>query len=138
MNSHFQSSETTSTSSGGLFDFNGRLGSRSWAPIQAMPARRIAVRTGMPQTPISIAPEYSQSGRYTALVLPRRNHQATATVAIIVGMMIASMMAVELMRVVFLALAAGATRSKMPRLQAVSTREAGKAALASALRRRAP
>ena len=34
-------------------------------------------------------------------MLPRRNHQAKATVAIIVGMMIASMIAVELMRSCF-------------------------------------
>jgi len=52
-------------------------------------------------------------------VLPRRNHQATATVAIIVGTMIASMIAVELMRICFSAEATGPTGSRMPRLQAV-------------------
>src|ERR1043165_6127328 len=98
MNSHFQSRETTSTLSGGALDFNGRLGSRSWLPIQAMPPRSMIVSAGIAQTTISTAPEYSQSGRYSAFVLPRRNHQANATVAIIVGMMIASMIAVELIR----------------------------------------
>ena len=43
------------------------------------------------------------------MVLPLRNHQATATVAIIVGTMIASMIAVELMRICFSAAATGPT-----------------------------
>src|SRR5207253_1796054 len=46
-----------------------------------------------------------------------RNHQANAMVAIIVGMMIASMIAVELIRICFSALATGPTGSRMPRLQ---------------------
>src|SRR5678815_5353483 len=99
MNSHFQSSDTTWTLSGGVADLSGLLGSRSWLPIQAIPPRSMIVSAGMAHTTISIAPEYSQSGRYSALALPRRNQKATATVAIIVGMMIASMMAVELIRI---------------------------------------
>ncbi len=39
MNSHFQSSETTCTSRGGLFDGRGFAGSRSWEPIQATPPK---------------------------------------------------------------------------------------------------
>ena len=86
------------------------------------PLEAAAVIAGIAQTTSSIAPEYSQSGRYVAFVFPRRNHQATATVAIIVGMMIASMMAVELMRIVFSALPTGPTGSRMPRLQPVVSR----------------
>ena len=42
--------------------------------------------------------------------LPRRNHQAKAIVATIVGMMIASMIAVELMRIGLFGLADGPDR----------------------------
>src|SRR6187399_1221313 len=120
MNSHFQSSETTSTLSVGLSDFSAWLGSRAWLPIHAMPPRSMMVSAGIAQTTISIAPEYSQSGRYWALLLPRRNHQAKAIVAIIVGMMIASMIAVEFMRIVFSAAATGPTGSSIPRLHDAS------------------
>src|ERR1700756_5206415 len=116
MNSHFQSSETTSTFRGGDFEGSGLLGSRPGLPIQAIPPRSMMVNAGIAHTTISIAPEYSQSGRYSASGLPRRNHQAKAMVAIIVGMMIASMIAVELMRIVFSALPTGPTGSRMPRL----------------------
>jgi len=44
-------------------------------------ASRITVIAGIDHTTSSIAPEYSQSGRYTAFLLPRRNHQAKAMVA---------------------------------------------------------
>src|SRR3954453_15426779 len=117
MNSHFQSSETTSTFSGCTLDGSGLAGSRSWLPIHAMPPSSMTVMAGMDQTTSSIAPEYSQSGRYPALVLPRLNHHATAIVAIIVGMMIASIIAVELMRIVFSAAATGPTGSSTPRAQ---------------------
>src|SRR5215216_8199880 len=99
MNSHFQSSETTSTLSGGMADGSGLLGSRSWLPIHAIPPSSMMVRAGIDQTTSSIAPEYSHSGRYSAFLLPRRNHQAKAMVAKITGMTIASMIAVELMRI---------------------------------------
>src|SRR5690348_326809 len=104
MNSHFQSSETTSTRTGGTVDLSGFAGSRSWLPIQAMPPSSMMVITGIAQTTSSTAPEYSKSGLYFALLLPARNHQAIATVAMIVGMMIASMIAVELTRIIFSAL----------------------------------
>src|SRR6476620_4952198 len=78
------------------------------------------VSAGIAHTTISIAPEYSQSGRYSALLLPRRNHQAKAIVAIMVGMMIASMIAVELIMICFSAAATGPTGSRMPRLQELS------------------
>src|SRR3954454_14819601 len=128
MNSHFQSSETTSTLSGGLADLSGLLGSRSWLPIQAIPPSSMMGSAGTAHTTISMAPEYSQSGRYWALGLPRRNHQANATVAIIVGMMIASMMAVELMSICFSALATGPTGSRIPRLQALAIKPRSAAA----------
>src|SRR6476646_3035380 len=121
MNSHFQSIDTTSTLIGGLLDFSGLLGSRSWLPIHAIPPSSMMVSAGIAHTTSSIAPEYSQSGLYSALLLPRRNHHANATVAIIVGMMIASMIAVELIRICFSWAATGPTGSRMPRLQALST-----------------
>ena len=78
---------------------SGLLGSSSWLPIHAIPPSSMTVSAGIDHTTSSIAPEYSHSGRYFAFLLPRRNHHAKATVAIIVGMMIASMIAVELMRI---------------------------------------
>src|SRR5579884_3386305 len=100
MNSHFQSSETTSTFKGASLAGSGFAGSRSWLPIHAIPPSSRTVRAGIDHTTISTAPEYSQSGRYLAFLFPALNHQATATVASIVGMMIASMIAVELIRIV--------------------------------------
>ena len=63
MKSHFQSSDTTSTFSEADFEGSGLLGSRSWLPIQVIPPRSMMVSAGIAQTTISIAPEYSQSGR---------------------------------------------------------------------------
>src|SRR5437764_1226569 len=116
MNSHFQSSDTTSTFIGAAADLSGWLGSRSWLPIQAIPPSSMMVSAGIAQTTISTAPEYSQSGRYVALRLPALNHQANTIVAMIVGMMIASMIAVELIRIVFSALPTGPAGSMRPRL----------------------
>src|SRR6476619_4637660 len=121
MNSHFQSSETTSTLRAGTLDLSGLAGSRSWLPIQAIPPSSMTVSAGIAHTTISIAPEYSQSGRYSALLLPRRNHQAKAIVAIMVGMMIASMIAVELIMICFSAAPTGPIGSRMPRLQELRT-----------------
>ena len=87
MNSHFQSSDTTSTLIGAAADLSGWLGSRSWLPIQAIPPSSMMVSAGIAQTTISTAPEYSQSGRYVALRLPALNHQANTIVAMIVGML---------------------------------------------------
>ena len=69
MNSHFQSSETTSTLSGGAADWSGLLGSRSWLPIQAMPPSRMTVSAGIDHTTNSIAPEYSQFGPVLRLLV---------------------------------------------------------------------
>src|SRR5258705_11204724 len=99
MNSHFQSSETTSTLTGCTAEASGLLGSRSWLPIQAIPPSRTTVRAGTDQMTSSIAPEYSQSGRYWAFLFPRQNQQAKATLEIITGMTIASMIASELNRI---------------------------------------
>src|SRR6476620_8987257 len=87
------------------------------------------VSAGIAHTTISIAPEYSQSGRYSALLLPRRNHQAKATVAIMVGMMIASMIAVELIMICFSAAPTGPIGSRMPRLQELRRRDSAAAAI---------
>ncbi len=57
MNSHFQSSETTCTSSGGADEVIGRAGSRSCEAIQAMPPRNRITRVGMAHTVTSIGPE---------------------------------------------------------------------------------
>src|SRR5690348_18436819 len=100
MKSHFQSSETTSTRTGGTDDLSGLAGSRSWLPIHAIPPSRMTVSAGIDQMTSSTAPEYSNSGRNLARALPARNHQAIPIVARIVGMMIASMIAVELARII--------------------------------------
>jgi hypothetical protein len=57
MNSHFQSSETTCTSTGFSGELIGLKGSSSCDPIQITPPRNMMVRIGMPQTTISIPPE---------------------------------------------------------------------------------
>ena len=76
-------------------------GSSAWLPIQVMPPISMMVSTGMPQTTISIEPEYYQSGRYFGLLVAAPEPEGEGHVASIVGMMIASMIAVELMRMVF-------------------------------------
>ena len=63
MNSLFQSRETTSMLSGAVAEPIGCGGSRSCAPIYAMPPRETITSAGIDQTIISIRPEYSQSGR---------------------------------------------------------------------------
>ncbi len=55
MNSHFQSSETTWTSSGFLSDAIGTAGSSWCEPTQAMPPRNMMVSSGTAQTTSSIA-----------------------------------------------------------------------------------
>src|SRR4051794_25706778 len=104
MNSHFQSSETTCTSSGGTSEDRGVAGSSSWEPIQATPPSKVMTSSGTDQTISSRRPEYSQSGRYLALVLDDRNHHANAIVAAMVGTTIASMMATESIRMVLSAI----------------------------------
>ncbi len=93
MNSHFQSIDTTWTFSGlmVLAEARGWAGSSWCEPIQITPPRNMITRVGMAQTTSSRRPEKFHSGRYRALVLEARNHQAKATVAIIVGMTMASM-----------------------------------------------
>src|SRR5436305_1614701 len=99
MNSHFQSSDTTPTSRGGLLDASGLAGSRSCEPIHATPPSSMMVSSGIDQTISSSWPEYSQSGKYRALALDDRNHQAKARVATIVGTTMASMMITEPTRI---------------------------------------
>src|SRR5215475_5939101 len=96
MNSHFQSSETTWILTGFSADAIALGGSRSYVLTQATPPTRITVMIGIDQTSSSSRPEYSKSGRWRARLLDARNQYAVPTVAIIVGITIASMMAVEL------------------------------------------
>src|SRR6516164_5610358 len=98
MKSHRQSSDTTSTSSGGVADSSGLGGSSSCELIQAIPPRNRITSAGMDQVISSILPEYSQSGRYVARGLSARNHHANTSVRMMTGMMTASMMAVASLR----------------------------------------
>src|ERR1700733_7855561 len=100
MKGHFQSSDTTWTSSGGAFDGSGLAGSRSCELIHATPPRSMIVSRGMAQTIISSWPEYVKSGRWRALVFDLRYHHGQPSVATSVGMTIASMMASESIRMV--------------------------------------
>src|SRR5215472_12329206 len=110
MNSHFQSSAATWTLIG--------LGvARSYEPTQATPPTRITVRIGIDQMRSSSRPEYSNSGKYSARVLEARYHQATPSVASIVGMQIASMMPVALNMICRSAAAIGPCGSSTPSLQ---------------------
>src|SRR6185437_6272370 len=99
MKSHFQSSETTWTSSGAACEGRGCAGSRSWELIQAIPPRKMTTSAGIDQTTISTRPEYTKSGCRRARWLEARYHQATAMVAMIVGTTIASMITTESRRI---------------------------------------
>src|SRR5262250_1979935 len=117
MNNHFQSSETTWTLSGLTVEVIGLGGSRSYEPTQATPPTRSTVMIGIDQTSISRRPEYLNSGKYSARVFEERNQKATASVAMIVGMTIASMMPSELNMMRRSAEAIGPLGSSAPPLQ---------------------
>src|SRR5260221_9648559 len=120
INSHFQSSEMTWTSSGVTAASIGRGGSSSWELIQAMPPRKMITSAGIDQTIISIRPEYSHSGRYRSRGLLARNHQAKPIVSKITGMTTASMIAVASNRIRSSALPIGPRGSKTPSLHDAS------------------
>src|SRR4051812_24147931 len=128
MNSHFQSRETAWISSGGVLDSNGFAGSSSCDPIQATPPSSVITSSGMAQTISLMRPEYSQSGKCTALALEARNHQAKANVAAIVGTTIASMIARESISSVLLAIPTIPCGSRTAGLHAVRTIGAAAAA----------
>src|SRR5881227_2143064 len=60
MNSHFQSNDTTSISSGLVVEERGSKGSSLWLPIQITPPRKKIVSVGMDHTINSILPELSE------------------------------------------------------------------------------
>src|ERR1700736_6125015 len=122
MKTHRQSTDTTWTSRGGALDFRGAGGSRSCAPIQAMPPRKRMTSAGIDQTIISIRPEYSHSGRYRARELPDRNHQAKQNVSRMTGTPTASMMAVASSNISLSALPTGPRGSRGPSLHEASVR----------------
>src|ERR1700677_1011131 len=101
MNSHFQSSEMTSISTGLTPPARGFGGSRACEPIQAIPLRNNTIKAGMHQVMNSIRPEYSQSGRRRARLFRARNHQAKASVHTMTGMTTANMMVVASNRISF-------------------------------------
>src|SRR5262245_45858472 len=98
MNSHFQSSDTTSTLSGFSFDDNGFAGSRSCDPIQATLPRSMIVSNGTDQVTISILPDSTKLGWKSALLLDDRYHHPNMSAARIVGTTIGSMMMYESIR----------------------------------------
>ena len=107
MKSHFQSSDTTCTSSAGVFDGSGFAGSSSCEPIHVTPPSRMITISGIDQTTSSMLPENDHSGRRFARGFDARNHHANASVARIVGTTMASMMASESTRIVFCAAPTG-------------------------------
>src|ERR1700733_4160747 len=114
MNSHFQSSDTTSTSIGADEACKRARGSRSCEPIQAIPPRNRTTNAGMAQTTNSIRPEYDQSRSRRALRLPARNHHANTPVARMTGTTTASMMTVASNRMVRSAPPMGPCGSRTP------------------------
>src|SRR5580704_18028854 len=71
------------------------------------------VNVGIDQTTISMRPEYSQSGRYCARELECRNQYAKAKMATIVGTTMASIIAMESIKIVLSAAAIGPSGSRM-------------------------
>src|ERR1041385_7193629 len=71
------------------------------------------VKAGIDHTTSSSRPEYSQSGQWNALVLEARKYQAKAKIATIVGTTIASMIAIESIRIILSAAATGPCGSRM-------------------------
>src|ERR1700722_6744819 len=96
MNSHFPSSDTTSTSSGADEACKRVRGSKSCELIQQIPPRNRTTSAGIAHTTNSMRPAYSQSGSRRALRLPARNHHAKSPVARMTGTTTASMMTVAL------------------------------------------
>src|SRR5215468_10113532 len=97
MNSHFQSSDTTWTSSGSSSD-NGIAGSRSCDPIQVTLPRSMIVRSGTDQVRSSILPDSTKLGSYLARLLDDRYHHPNMSAARIVGTTTGSMMMNEPVR----------------------------------------
>ena len=98
---------------------SGRCGSSSWLATQPMPPRKMMTSNGTDQTRSSSFPEYAQSGRYLARVLDARNHQAKATVAMITGTTMPSMIASEFKSSVFSPAATGPAGSSVAGAQAL-------------------
>src|SRR6516165_1044672 len=96
MNSHFQSSATTSTRSGSAFAGMGAFGSSWWEPIQITPPKRITISAGIDQTTNSARPSKDSSRLRLARAFDDLYHQANPNVARITGTTTTSMIAVEL------------------------------------------
>src|SRR5580698_4822493 len=123
MNSHFQSSDTTSTSIGAAAACKRVRGSKSCELIQQIPPRNRTTSAGIAHTTNSMRPAYSHSGSRRALRLPARNHHANRPVARITGTTTASMMTVALKRMVRSAPPIGPCGSSTPEeLQAHSNK----------------
>ena len=117
MNSHFQSSDTTSTSSGFTFEAKGCAGSSSCAPIQAMPPKNVIGSSGIDHTTSSIRPDCEKSGRYNARSLSARYHHAKAIVATMIGPMIANMITTASINIAFSATPTGPDGERRKRSQ---------------------
>src|SRR5215471_2843450 len=97
MNSHFQSSDTTWTSSGSSPD-SGFAGSRSCEPIHDTLPRSMIVSRGTDQVRSSILPDSTKLGSKYARLLDDRYHHPNMSAARIVGTTIGSMMMNESIR----------------------------------------
>src|SRR3569833_820818 len=69
---------------------SGCAGSSSWELIQAMPPRNSTTSAGTDQTSSSNKPKNTKKKKQHAQTKPTQNHHAKASVAIIVGITIAS------------------------------------------------
>src|ERR1700734_1672562 len=114
MNSHFQSSATTSTSSGLAFAAIGVRGSRSWLLIQLTEAKRVTINTGIAQLTKSIRPSYVSSSLRLARELEDLYHNDHPTLARITGTTMTSMISVALVSRSSCADAIGPCGSRMP------------------------
>src|SRR5947209_7206426 len=98
MNSHFQSSATTSTRSGLASAEIGARGSSWWEPIQITPLSRITINAGIDHVTNSMRPSKAGSQLRLARAFDDLYHQATPKVARTTGTTTTSMIAVELNR----------------------------------------
>src|SRR4051812_28288166 len=97
MNSHFQSSDTTSMVIGFTLDSSGRNGSSSCVVFQVMVPSTRMMAMGTAHTTASIRWEYDQLGMYWAEVFEARYFHANTSVSTMTGITTMSISSVETM-----------------------------------------
>src|SRR6266576_2476739 len=96
MNSHFQSSATTSMATGFALDSTALKGSSRCDACHAMMARTETIATGASTITAATAVERSHSGMYLALVFEARYRQANAPTSTITGTTMISIKRVDI------------------------------------------